>query len=102
MNHKDKYDTIIYLDVLEHIEHDQKEFLNAFSNLNDGGHLIVSVPAYNFLYSKFDKDFGHYKRYNKADFKKFIETCEKIKARRGKKLSKIEIKLLKNIHETND
>ena len=47
--------------------------LNAFSNLNDGGHLIVNVPAYNFLYSQFDKDFGHYKRYNKADFKKFIE-----------------------------
>ena len=73
LNHKDKYDTIIYLDVLEHIEHDQKEFFNAFANLNDGGHLIVNVPAFNFLYSKFDKDFGHYKRYNKADFKKFIK-----------------------------
>tara|TARA_B100000686_G_C16773842_1_gene967064 strand:+ start:1965 stop:2654 length:690 start_codon:yes stop_codon:yes gene_type:complete len=73
LNHKEKYDTIIYLDVLEHIEHDQEEFFNAFSNLNEGGYLIVSVPAFNFLYSKFDKDVGHCKRYSKTDFKKFIK-----------------------------
>ena len=73
LSHKDTFDTIIYLDVLEHIKDDKREFFDAYSKLNLGGHLIINVPAFNFLYSKFDKDFGHYKRYNKADFKKFIE-----------------------------
>jgi len=31
--------------------------------------LIISVPAYSHLYSKFDKDVGHHKRYEKKDIK---------------------------------
>ena len=61
----EKFDTIIYLDVLEHIEKDKEEVLNAYSKLNKDGHLIISVPAFNFLYSKFDEDIGHQKRYIK-------------------------------------
>ena len=41
---------------------DKREFFDAYSKLNPGGHLIINVPAFNFLYSKFDKDFGHFKR----------------------------------------
>lgn len=59
------FDTIIYIDVIEHIEDDKKEILTAVSKLNAGGHLIVLVPAFNFLYSPFDKAIGHYRRYNK-------------------------------------
>ena len=73
LNHEHKFDTIIYLDVLEHIYEDKKEFYNAFNKLNLGGHLIINVPAFNFLYSKFDKDFGHFKRYSKKDFNIFIK-----------------------------
>ena len=41
-------------------------------------------------------------RDSKTDFEKFIETCKKVKDRRNKKLSKIEIKLLKNIYESDN
>ena len=69
---KEKYDTIIYLDVLEHIKDDKKEFINAFNSLKKEGHLIINVPAFNILYSDFDKDVQHHKRYNKKDFKKLF------------------------------
>jgi len=72
LNQKAKFDTIIYLDVLEHIKDDKKEFLNAFERLNVNGSLIINVPAFNFLYSQFDKDVNHNKRYNKEDFNSFF------------------------------
>ena len=76
LSHKDKFDTIIYFDVLEDIREDKREFFDAYSKLNPGGHLIINVPAFNFLYSKFDKDFGHFKRYNKNDFKIFFREIQ--------------------------
>ena len=68
----EKFDTIMYLDVLEHIYDDEKELYKAYSQLNSGGNLIISVPAFNFLYSRYDADIGHHKRYIKSDFKKLI------------------------------
>ena len=60
-----KYDTIIYIDVLEHIEESQKEITLAKQCLKPNGHLIILVPAYNFLYNSFDKRIGHFRRYDK-------------------------------------
>ena len=65
---KGKYDTIIYYDVLEHIKDDLNELKNAKKKLNKNACLIFSVPAYQGLYSDFDKSVGHFKRYNKDDF----------------------------------
>ena len=67
-NIKNKYDTIIYYDVLEHIREDFNEVKNASKKLNKNGYLIFSVPAYQTFYSSFDKSVGHHKRYNKKDF----------------------------------
>ena len=61
------YDVILYLDVLEHIENYEKEILKAHNALKEGGHLVINVPAFQFLYSDFDKDVGHFKRYSKKD-----------------------------------
>lgn len=68
-----KYNTIIYLDVLEHIEDDKKEITKAFKALKKGGNLIINVPAFNHLYSQFDKDVGHYRRYNNRMIKKLTK-----------------------------
>ena len=57
------FDTILYLSVLEHIENDKKEILNSLEKLEDKGHLIICVPAYNYMYSNFDKEIGHFRRY---------------------------------------
>lgn len=58
-------DTFVYIDVLEHIESDRLELETAAARLASGGHLIVLSPAFNFLYSPFDRSIGHYRRYDK-------------------------------------
>lgn len=70
---KKKYNAILYLDVLEHIRNDKTEISTAIKLLKKGGYLVINVPAFSFLYSNFDKDVGHYRRYSKSDFKKILE-----------------------------
>lgn len=60
-----KFDAIIYIDVIEHIENDVEELKKASTFLKPGGKLIVLVPAHNYLFSEFDKSIGHFRRYNK-------------------------------------
>ena len=59
------FDTILYIDVLEHIEHDNEEMELAYQHLVPGGHLIVLSPAHQFLYSPFDQSIGHFRRYSR-------------------------------------
>lgn len=61
----EQFDSIIYIDVLEHIEHDHEEVGFAMRHLRPGGHLIVLSPAHQFLYSPFDAAVAHFRRYNK-------------------------------------
>jgi SAM-dependent methyltransferase len=60
-----KFDAIMYIDVIEHIDDDAAELQRAADRLKPGGALIVLVPAHQWLYSPFDKAIGHYRRYNK-------------------------------------
>lgn len=59
------FDSILYIDVLEHIEHDKLELQTASQHLNVNGYLIVLSPAFQYLYTPFDEAIGHYRRYNK-------------------------------------
>ncbi|MFL5244270.1 MAG: class I SAM-dependent methyltransferase [Gemmataceae bacterium] len=59
----DTFDSIIYIDVLEHIETDRQEIERAASHLNPGGALIVLAPAHQWLYTEFDRAIGHFRRY---------------------------------------
>lgn len=59
------YDCILYIDVLEHIEHDQAEMALAAAHLAPGGHLVILVPAHQSLSSPYDQAIGHFRRYNK-------------------------------------
>lgn len=67
---EDKFDTILYLHVLEHIEDDRKELKEVETKLNKGGHLIIMVPRHQKLYSNFDKSIGHFRRYEINFFEK--------------------------------
>lgn len=58
-----KYDTILYIDVLEHIENDELEISKAVQKLSPKGCLIVLAPAHQFFYSPFDAKIGHFRRY---------------------------------------
>ena len=62
----ERFDTLIYIDVLEHIQDDAAELRMAAERLEPGGRLIVLSPAHQFLYSPFDQAIGHYRRYNRG------------------------------------
>ncbi len=60
------FDAIVYIDVLEHIENDRDELSKAARLLKESGYLIVLAPAHQWLYTPFDREIGHYRRYNKS------------------------------------
>jgi SAM-dependent methyltransferase len=60
-----RYDCILYVDVLEHIEHDRQELATAFAKLRAGGVLVVLSPAHQWLYTPFDAAIGHFRRYDR-------------------------------------
>lgn len=62
-----QFDTILYIDVLEHIQDDKSQLEKAIELLKPTGYLVVLSPAFNCIYSEFDKEIGHYKRYCKKD-----------------------------------
>lgn len=64
-NLMEEFDSILYIDVIEHIEDATAELQRAKEMLKPGGFLIVLVPAFAFLYSPFDAQIGHFRRYNR-------------------------------------
>jgi SAM-dependent methyltransferase len=60
-----RFDTLLYLDVLEHILDDRGELQEAVRRLNESGNLIVVAPAFFRLFSAFDSKLGHFRRYTK-------------------------------------
>lgn len=72
----DRFDTVIYLNVLEHIEKDVDEIDFALSKCKKDGYLVILVPAHQKLYSNFDREIGHFKRYDKNFFKRNYKNAE--------------------------
>jgi SAM-dependent methyltransferase len=62
---KDRFDTLLYIDVLEHIQDDRAELAQAADVMQEGGHLIVLAPAHQWLFSAFDESIGHFRRYTR-------------------------------------
>jgi SAM-dependent methyltransferase len=59
------FDSLIYIDVLEHIPEDRAEIALAAEKVRPGGYIIVLSPAHQHLYTAFDKRIGHCRRYSK-------------------------------------
>ena len=74
-----KFKTIIYLNVLEHIEDDIDEVQKAFEKLEKNGQLIILVPAHQKIYSKFDKAVGHFRRYEIEFFREKLSKFNFVK-----------------------
>ena len=62
---KNAFDTIILLDVLEHIEDDVGILKKLNELLTPQGKLIIKVPALMSLYGEMDRVIGHYRRYDR-------------------------------------
>lgn len=64
------FDSAVLINVLEHIEDDDGVLRELSATLKPGGRLILWVPAFQFLYSGFDRKIGHYRRYRKGEFRR--------------------------------
>lgn len=71
-----EFDVIVMLDVLEHIA-DDRRFLRDFvmPRLRPGGLVLVSVPAYQALYTQHDVALGHHRRYSGAELRAALESA---------------------------
>lgn len=58
-----RFDLVCLLDVLEHIEDDRAALARAGRLLKDSGRLLVTVPAYAWLWSAHDDAHHHHRRY---------------------------------------
>jgi SAM-dependent methyltransferase len=63
----DSIDTIVMVNVLEHIENDRQALYHLLRSLKSGGHLLIFVPALQQLMSKLDRIHGHFRRYHKDE-----------------------------------
>jgi len=58
---------VIAADVLEHLEDDAKGIIESYRVLGKGGILLVTVPAFNFLWGIQDSVTGHKRRYSRKE-----------------------------------
>ena len=73
-----KYDLIFLTDVIEHIEDDKNQMKNIVNYLKDEGHLLITVPAYQFLFSEKDKMLHHFRRYSKKTILNILPDNSKV------------------------
>ena len=66
-SHNVEADLYIFADVLEHVENDVELLTEYLVNANPGSTVLISVPAFNSLWSKHDEFLGHYRRYKLRD-----------------------------------
>jgi SAM-dependent methyltransferase len=62
----ERFDTVVCLNVLEHIEDDVASLRAMHELLAPGGRLVLLVPAFPGLYGSLDRALGHYRRYTRA------------------------------------
>ncbi|MFQ5431852.1 MAG: glycosyltransferase [Nitrospinota bacterium] len=69
------FDTVISVNILEHINDDERFLKKVWAHLEPGGKLITVVPAHKLLYSEFDRSIGHFRRYSKKGLTERLESA---------------------------
>jgi len=69
---KNSIDCIISLNVLEHIEDDNKIVADFYNFLPEGGKLLLYLPASNIIWTDLDNKVNHKRRYQKKDLEKLL------------------------------
>jgi len=76
MPHEGRYDLIMLLDVIEHIEFDKTFLANVVDRYSAGkGKVVITVPAFQSIYGRHDAFLGHYRRYNLSELKELTTSC---------------------------
>jgi SAM-dependent methyltransferase len=60
-------DSILYINVLEHVADDEAELRTVNQTLVKGGRIFIFVPALRWLYGSFDRQIGHVRRYSSSE-----------------------------------
>jgi len=60
-----EFDTVVAIDVIEHIENDYNIMNSLYQTLSPGGNIIIKVPAMPSVYCTLDESVGHYRRYSR-------------------------------------
>ncbi len=68
-----QYDTVILLDVVEHIDDDVDFLKTSCEHIREGGFVLINVPALNSLFSPYDTRAGHKRRYTKKMMRKLLK-----------------------------
>ncbi len=68
-------DTVVCVNVLEHIEDDRAALQNIHAVLEAGGRAVILVPQDPSLYGSLDKALGHWRRYRPAELRKLLLEC---------------------------
>ncbi len=68
------FDIITILDLLEHAD-DERVLKEAYRILKKGGLVIITVPAYQFLWSRWDEILGLKRRYDKTSLATLLSNC---------------------------
>jgi len=63
----ESFQTVIGINVLEHVEDDQKALFHLGNVLKPSGRLLLLVPAKKWAYTDLDKQLGHFRRYEKKE-----------------------------------
>ena len=66
-------DLVVMTDVLEHIDADRESLVTIKTLMNAGGYLIITVPAFRFLWGPHDTLHHHKRRYVAATLRSIIE-----------------------------
>ncbi|MBW6504430.1 class I SAM-dependent methyltransferase [bacterium] len=79
-----RYNLVLLMDVLEHVQEDNKflaEIVDGY--LAKGGNLIITVPAFSFLYSRHDVYLAHFRRYDRKQLVRLVKDSNLICIRSG-------------------
>lgn len=70
-----RFDLVCAFEVLEHIEDDHAALREWKEHLAPGGHLLLSVPAFQHRFAAADVAVGHYRRYSPAELTTLLRGC---------------------------
>lgn len=70
-----RFDTVLCLNVLEHVADDRAALGRLRDRLEPGGRLVLLVPAHRWLYGEIDRAIGHYRRYERLELERLLDAA---------------------------
>ncbi|MGI8868237.1 MAG: class I SAM-dependent methyltransferase [Mycobacteriales bacterium] len=71
----ERVETVVAMNVLEHIEDDVAALRSLSDALVPGGRIVLWVPAYQALYGEFDRKVGHFRRYTPKTMRAVVDAA---------------------------